>query len=161
MARLKTLAISIASGRVGYALFDGNELIDWGIASRATKTSTVLVGFVQELINQLKPDVSVSLKPDTESRKGTRTRKLIQAVADLAEHNYVLNVTVERPRPYANGFEEASAITKRYPELLGYKPPRRRRLFDPELRGTVLFEAVLLAEHVIFGGPETLAAALG
>ena len=74
MARLKTLAISIASGRVGYVFFDGNQLIDWGIASQATKTSTTLVGFVQELINQLKTDAFVSLKPDTETRKGIRTR---------------------------------------------------------------------------------------
>lgn len=161
MAKLKTLAVSIASGRVGFAFFDGNQLIDWGIASEVAKTSTALVGFVQELINQLKPDVFVSLKPETATRKAKRTRHLIRALAELGDQNYVLNITIERPRPYKNSFEEATAITNRYPELLGYKPLRRRRVFDREHRGTVLFEAVLLAEHVMFGGPERLAAALG
>lgn len=161
MARLSTLAVSVASGKVGYAFFVGRELTDWGIAQQMAKSSNVLVGYVQELINQLKPDVFVSLRPDTTARKANHTRALIRSIENLGDQNYVLNVSIDRPKPYESSFEEATAITSRYPELMGYKPARRRRIFDPELKGTVLFEAVLLAEHVIFGGPEPLAAAMG
>ena len=69
------------------------------------------------------------------------------------------------PRIDCSGREEkngeATVLTKRYPELLGYKPARKRRVFDREHRGTVLFEAILLAEHVMFGGPEPVAANTG
>ena len=139
----------------------GTQLLDWGITVKAVKTGTDLVGFVQELINDLKPDVVVTEKCDEHSRKGKNTRQLIQSVAELASHNEVLDVSVPRPRKYPSKYEEAEQLVKRHPDVAGYLPVRKRRIFDFEPRGMIIFEALALAEEVIFGPPDALIAAMG
>ncbi len=157
----RVLAIAVASGKASFVLLDGAQLLDWGIATKAVKSGSEFVGFVQDLINDLKPDVVVTEKLNKQCRKGRTARSLIQSVAELASHNPVLDVSVERPRLFKTKYDEANYLVGKYPELMGYAPKRKRRLFDYEPRGMVLFEAVALAEAVINGPPEELAAAMG
>jgi hypothetical protein len=161
MAALSVMAVAVASGKVGYVHVSGGTLQDWGITLKATRSNSDLVGFVQELINDLKPDVVVTEKRTTGCRKGQRTKALIRAIAELASHNPVLDVSVPRPRSFPSKYEEAQALAKGYPELEGYLPKHRRRIFDFEPRSMVLFEALALADAVIKGPPTTLAAAMG
>ena len=161
MAVLRVLSIAVASGRAGYVLMQGSQLLDWGITVRAVKTGTELVGFVQELISRFQPDVVVTEVTDERSRKGTRTKSLIRSIAEIASHNAVLDVSVERPRYYPSKYEEAEVLVERYPDVRGYLPERKRRIFDFEPRGMVIFEAIALAEAVLKGPTERLAAALG
>ncbi|MEL7284559.1 MAG: Arm DNA-binding domain-containing protein [Pseudomonadota bacterium] len=90
-----------------------------------------------------------------------REKALIQAIAELASHNHVLDVSVQHPRSYPSKYEEAQALAMEYPEIEGYLPKRRRRIFDFEPRSMVLFEALALANEVIKGPPTRLAAAMG
>lgn len=161
MAALRVLSIAVASGRAGYVCLQGGQLLDWGIAIKAAKTGTDLVGFVQELINRLRPDVVVTELTTGLCRKGERVKDLIQSIARIASHNEVLDVSVERPRRFPTKFEEARDIAKRFPEIRGYLPMRKRRIFDFEPRGMAMFEAIALAEAVIHGPPERLARAMG
>ncbi|RFP88509.1 hypothetical protein DZK27_08480 [Rhodobacteraceae bacterium 63075] len=73
----------------------------------------------------------------------------------------MLDLTIPRPRPYQTKHDEAVALAKRYPEVAGYVPARKRRFFDPEPHGMSLFEALILAEKVMYGPPGTLAKAMG
>ncbi|MEM9761637.1 MAG: hypothetical protein AAF968_03850 [Pseudomonadota bacterium] len=161
MAVLRVLSIAVASGRAGYVLMQGSQLLDWGITVKAVKTGTELVGFVQELISRFRPDVVVTEVTDERSRKGARTKSLIGSIAEIASHNAVLDVSVERPRQYPSKYEEAAALAERHPDIRGYLPERKRRIFDFEPRGMVIFEAIALAEAVLNGPTERLAAALG
>lgn len=161
MATLRVLSVAVASGRAGYVFLVGGKLYDWGITVKGVKSGTELAGFVQTLINNLKPDVVVTEKGDAESRKGKRTRQLIRAIAETASHNYVLDVSVTRPHNFPSKYEEAEELAKRYPEIAGYLPIRKRRIFDFEPRSMIIFEALALAEQVIFGPPDALAAAMG
>ncbi|EBA12654.1 hypothetical protein [Roseobacter sp. CCS2] len=161
MTALSVLAVAVASGKVGYVYLSGGRLQDWGITLKATRSANDLVGFVQELINELKPDVVVTEKRTTGCRKGQRTKALIQAIAELASHNSVLDVSVQRPRGFPSKYEEAQALAMEYPEIEGYLPRQRRRIFDFEPRSMVLFEALALADAVIKEPPTRLAAAMG
>lgn len=161
MAALRVLSIAVATGRVGYVFLEGTQLLDWAVTTRVSKQSADLVGFVQELINTLKPDVVVTEKCDEESKKGTRAKRLISSIAELASHNYVLDVAVPRPRKFPSKYEEAEELVSRHPDLAGYLPKQKRRFFDFEPRNMTVFEALALAEAVIFGPPERLAAAMG
>ena len=160
MAALKILSIAVASGRAGHVYLQGAQLLDWGIAVKAVKTGSDLVGFVQELINELKPDVVVTEKLTDGCRKGKRTKGLIRSVASLASHNSVLDISVERLRAFPSKYEEAHYLAGKYPEVAGYLPKRKRLLFDFEPRGMVIFEAIAMAETVLNGPPEQLAAAM-
>lgn len=161
MAALRVLSVAVSSGRVGYVFLDGKQLRDWAVTTTVSGNSMDLVAFVQELINTLKPDVVVTEKLDQECRKGSHSRKLIASIAELASHNYVLDVSAPRPRVFPSKYEEAEDAVKRHPDLIGYLPERKRRFYEFEPRNMIVFEALALAEAVIFGPPELLAAAKG
>ena len=161
MAALRVLSIAVASGRVGYVCLQGRQLLDWGITIKATESTGNIVAFTQELIATLKPDVLVTEKCGPKCRKGTRTRELIQAIAELASHNELLDVSVERTQRFSSKYEEADELLSRHPDLEGYRPKKKRRIFEFEPRGMILFEALAMAEKVTKGPPEILAAAMG
>ncbi|MEJ6404938.1 hypothetical protein [Yoonia sp. 2307UL14-13] len=161
MSALSVLAIAVASGKVGYVFLSGGKLQDWGMVQKATKSSSDLVGFAQELITTLKPDVVVTEKRTTGCRKGQRTKTLIRSIAELASHNPVLDIEVQRPRRYPTKYDEAHGLAAEYPDIAGHLPKHRRRIFDYEPRSMVLFEALALADAVVKGSPADLAAAMG
>ncbi|MEM6902643.1 MAG: hypothetical protein AAF556_05335, partial [Pseudomonadota bacterium] len=152
---------AVATGRAGYVCLYGSEVIDWGIIVKATRNSADLVSYVQELISTIKPDVVVTEKLGETCRKGKRSRCLIQAIAELASHNPVLDVAVDRQRSFPSKYEEAVYLVGKHPDLTGYLPSRKRKFYEVEPRRMILFEAVVLAETVINGPPEQLAAAMG
>jgi hypothetical protein len=161
MAALKVLSVAVATGRVGYVFLDDGQLRDWGVSTSVSKKASDLVGFVQELINTLRPDVVVTEKCDEACRKGDKAKRLLRSVSELASHNYVLDVSVPRPRTFKTKYEEAKSLVERHKDLLGYLPKRKPRFYESEPRNLIVFEAVALAEAVIFGPPERLAAAMG
>jgi hypothetical protein len=161
MAALRVLSVAVATGRVGYVFLEGTKLLDRAVTTRVSRKSRDLVGYVQELINTLKPDVVVTEKCDDDCKKGSRARKLIASITELASHNYVLDVSVPRPRDFQSKYEEAESLVSRHPDLIGYLPEKKRRFYDFEPRNMIVFEALALAEAVIYGPPERLAAAMG
>lgn len=161
MAALKVLAVAVATGRAGFVYLEGVDLRDWGVSIKAVQSSKNLVEFVQELINEFKPDVVVTERCEAGCRKGKRTKSLIHAAAEIASHNQVLDVSVDRPRRFPSKYDEARDLIIRHASLAGYLPKQNRRIFDFEPRGMVLFEALAMAERVILGPPEQLAAAMG
>jgi len=161
MAALKVLAVAVASGRAGYTFLEGTQLRDWGITEKAVKNTSELVAFVQQLINELRPDVVVTEKCNPDCMKGSRTKRLIKSIIELASHNYVLDVSVPRPRRFQSKYEEAEELVSRHQDIVGYLPERKRRFYEFEPRSMILFEALALAEEVIFGPPGRLAKAMG
>ena len=133
----------------------------WICSAACTLSSSDLVAFVQGLINELQPDVVVSEKCDRGCRKRGKTLELIASIAELASHNMVLDVSVSRPRAFASKYDEAASLVAEYPDLIGYLPKLKRRIFDFEPRAMVLFEALALAKQVIHGPSEQQAAAMG
>lgn len=160
MAALKFLAVAVAKGRVGYVYVAEGELLDWGLSVKAAKSTNNLAAWLQQRITDLKPDVVVTEKDTKNCRKGKRAKRLIATAQELASHNYVLDVSVEKQRHHACKYTEAQVLVERYPELTGWLP-RKRPYFGSEPRNTILFEALALAEQVMFGPPEQLAAAMG
>lgn len=161
MAAHRVLSVAVSSGRVGYVFLEGTQMRDWAVTTTVSGKATDLVAFVQELINTLKPNVVVTERCDKDCRKGSRSRRLIQSIAQLASHNYVLDVAVSRPRVFQSKYEEAKSMVQRHPDLIGYLPEKKRRFFEFEPRNMIVFEAMALAEAVIFGPPDQLAAAMG
>jgi len=160
MAALRVLAIAVAKGRAGYVYMSGGELLDWDVSVKAVKSANNLAEWMQKLITDLKPHVVVTEKITKECRKGKRTKWLIKAAAELASHNYVLDVSVARPRHHSCKYVEAQEFAERYPELTGWLP-KKRRYFESEPRNTILFEALALADVVLKGPPLQLARAMG
>lgn len=160
MAALRFLAVAAAKGRVGYVYIVEGELLDWGLSIKAAKSTNNLAAWLQKLINELKPDVVVTEKDTASCRKGKRAKRLIATAQELASHNYVLDISVEKQRLHECKYTEAKALVKKYPELTGWLP-KKRPYFGSEPRNTILFEALALAETGMASPPDRLAAAMG
>ena len=148
MRRLKVLAIAVATGRVGYVYLIGDRLQDWGLSRKASINSTLAAAQTEKLIADLHPDVLVTEKVSKISTKSFKTRSLIESVQRVAANANLLNVSVLRANIFKNKYEEAKHLGERFPEISAWVP-RARRIWEPEPKNTVLFEALALATGVI------------
>jgi hypothetical protein len=148
MKRLKVLAIAVATGRIGYVYVIGDKLRDWGLSRRASKSPALAAAQAKKWIDELKPDVVVTEKVPKTSTKGAKTKSLIEAVARVASNANLLDVCVSKAHHFKNKYEEAKHLGERFPEIMGWVP-RMRRIWEPEPRNTILFEALALACVVI------------
>jgi hypothetical protein len=144
--------VAVASGKLGYVFMHGKQLLAWGASKKAAKSPEAAALQVQAWINQFQPEVLVSEKPQTSSRKGRRTHQLMQAICNTAAYNTLLDVCFARTQEHENKYVEAAALTETYPEL---RPalPRKRRLWETEPRSMIYFEALALALHLLDGKP--------
>ena len=144
MTALRVLAFAAATGRVGSVFLVGDELVDWHISNKAADSGGDAAAHAQTLINDLRPDVVVTEELDSAKHKGKQALAVIAAITRTAEHNHLLDVSLPREHRYANKYAEADALAERFPELMPWKP-MKRRFYDNEPRNTVLFEALALA----------------
>ena len=131
MATLKVLAIAAASGRVGYVFLVDGQLRDWRISGKAAKSKKLASSMAQAWIDRLRPEVVVTEKISVAAKKGALTKTIIEGIAITAANNYVLDVSVARAHDFANKYEEAEALARRYPEVANWLP-KKRRFFDNE-----------------------------
>ena len=148
MRRLRVLALAAATGRIGHVLLVGERLLDWGLSRRAAKGPELAAHHAQKLIDDLKPDVVVTENFAKTSTKGSKTRSLIDAIGRVAERAKLLDTKVTRPQEFHNKYEEAEHLGVLFPEISAWVP-KPRRLWEPEPRTTVLFEALALACVVV------------
>lgn len=151
-AALKVLAIAVASGRVAYVYLVGDQLKDWRVSEAAARSSTNAAAALQRWINTLRPDVVVTERLDQTTRKGRRSREIIEAMARTASHNYLLDVSVRRIQQFKSKYEEAADLVTRFPALRAWLP-KKRRFYDTEPRNIVLFEALALFERMATVSP--------
>lgn len=160
MERLRLLSVAVASGKIGYVLFVGNQPMDWGISRKASQNVEAARDYSKTLIVRFRPEVIVTEHLDTRCRKGAKSKMLIGAIATLVSDADCLDVTVPRWHTYQNKYEEAEALAATWPALRA-RLPKPPRIWETEPRSTILFEAASLAK-VIFDDPtERLARAMG
>ena len=149
-AGLRVLSVAVATGRVGYAFLVGGKLCDWGLSRKASRSPEQAASQVRQWIAYFRPDVVVTEKVEARTRKGEKTKRLIDAIAAVGRDAKLLDVAVSRIRTFKNKYAEAAALAEQFPEI---KPwlPRTRRIWDPEPRNTIYFEALALAVCVIQG----------
>ena len=160
MTTLRLLAVAINSKRMGYVLFSGNQLKDWRAMTKPTRSRAEAAGAMQRLINEYRPDIVVTEFTKARNERTAAVLHLKDALNRTAAQNYVLDVNVERPRDYANKYEEAAAFGVHYPELKPMVPPARG-VFDHQPARLILFDAIALAHKVLQRPTQHLASAMG
>lgn len=143
-APLKVLAVAVASGRIGYVLMKGEELLDWGMSRKAAKSPAQAIKQTKRWISRLKPDMVITEDAYRSKHKGANTKALIEVITDVAQRSGLANAAVVRLQPFKNKYEEARHIAERFPDILPWLP-RPRRLWEAEPRNTIYFEAIALA----------------
>lgn len=148
MRRLKVLAIAVATGRIGYVYLIGDRLRDWGLSRKASINPTLAASQTEKWIADLNPDVVVTEKVSKTSTKSFKTRSLIEVIQRVAANANLLDVCVIRSSIFKNKYEEAKHLGERFPEINAWVP-KPRRIWEPEPKNTVLFEALGLAQSVL------------
>lgn len=160
MAKLRLLGLAAGTGRVACVYLRDQEVRDWRMSSKAARSPELAAKQAAFWIEHLRPDVVVTERVLEASRKGARTKAIIEAMAAEARARDLLVVALPRQHEYADKYAEAEALAARYPALTAWLPPKRR-FYDNEPRNTVLFEALSLADAVQREGPAGLARAMG
>ncbi len=96
-------------------------------------------------VSKFDPDVVIIEDYTTAKRKGRNARALLRSMLRVASKSPSMVAKAKRVQNYANKYDEAQAWIEAFPQLAEKAPPRRR-LWDPEPRNLVFFEALALAQ---------------
>jgi Holliday junction resolvasome RuvABC endonuclease subunit len=150
----RTLAISLSSRGFGFAVLEGERLVDWGVKSAKTDKNAQSLAKVEQLIVQYQPDVLVQQDHTAEDfRRSAKAKELSRQIAALAlRHkvrvNLLSNQEVKKallPDGEGTKHELAKLMAQRFPDELGLRLPPERRPWMSEDYRMGIFAAVALA----------------
>jgi len=145
--RERRLAFEVRSQKFGFAVFEGAQLLDWGIR-RAD--SGVTARKIRALVLQYAPDLAVARRVRrVSSSLHDATEGTMQKIRMELRHNAVKLVFVERKRireffracGCRNKHQIASRIALDFP-VLETMVPKPRKPWDTEPGATAVFDAV-------------------
>lgn len=145
------MALAAASQKIGFVFLMGHEVLDWGLARKASHSVDAAFREAKGWIDYYKPTSVVVEAIDGGTRKGKHAISLIHAFGGAAHDRHVGIIAVPRRRQHPNKYVEAALLTTNHPAL---KPwlPRTRRSWESEPHKMIIFEALALAEESFSGG---------
>lgn len=141
----KTLSVAASSGKVGFVLLIDDELKDWGLSIKASKSTGLAADKAKEWTDFYQPDVVITEQITKHSRKSQHNQQVIHAIARTAINSDAQHIEIERTQDYDNKYVEAQALAEKYPPIAKWCP-KPRRLWEAEPKYMVLFEALSLVE---------------
>ena len=148
MNRLKVLAVAVITGRIGYVLTDRTELLHWGSSTRSAASPARAAEQLQKWIATFKPDMVVSEDPYRTKHKGGKARRIMEALAEVAERSGLANAAITRRQAFKNKYEEARDLVAKFPLLVPWLP-KQPRIWEAEPHSTLYFEALALAMQAL------------
>ena len=150
MIRRRMVALAAASQKIGFVFIKGQEVLDWGLARKASHSVDAAFEQAVAWINYYKPSRVVIEAIDGGSRKGKHTISLIHAFGGAAHDRKVRLIAVPRRRQHRNKYIEAAALATKHPRL-GPWLPKTRLSWESEPHKIIIFEALGLAEECLGG----------
>ena len=153
---LRVLSIVPFYRAFGYAVLDGDALVDWGTNAVPVDDSLKALAKVEFFLTHYRPDV-LSMEDFSRSRRGPRIRTFIREIIDLAP-KYNIGVKLfsrgEVYQAFLAGAERskealAALLAKRFPDELEPKLPPKRQAWEKEDARLNIFDAVALAFMVL------------
>lgn len=159
MTNPRILSVTPGTRHVGYAYFEGNELIEWGVRENNKGSIKDRVGYqgksiVSDLVKRYEPTVVVLPRPDAGSKKANQQR-FIETLKVLftSGATVVRYCSAREVRTSFLAFDPSVKPTKHaimvrigrlFPELEPVVPAPRRP-WDPQDYWTPMFDAVARA----------------
>lgn len=151
----RILAIDPTHRGFAYALFEGDDLIDWGLSHVARdKKNEETLERVARLIQTFEPHVFVVEDEEGPgSRRAARVERLLRSLRQLAQGLGIRTYAFSRDAVRGafadcgawNKEEIASEVAERYPELQPTLPPHRK-IWQSEDHRINVFDAAALGQ---------------
>lgn len=152
----RVLGLALSSRAFGYAVFEGDKLVDWGLPStkQCANTNAWCMTNIGRLFELYAPDMvaleDVLADGATRAPRICRLAKQIETMAASrkARVRKISKLTVIKAlcgKNEATRHNMATGIAEMFPNELSYRLPKRRGIGDPEDRRIRMFEAVALA----------------
>jgi hypothetical protein len=151
----KVLSLSPGSRLIGYAYFEGNRLIDWGIKNNADgpirwRIFEKGLKIIADLTNLFRPEFVILPAPEDDSRRINRWRFIKAARTILGDYYLILAFcsSMEVKRCFSRMLDErptvcsmATALGEMFPQI---KPliPGQRQTYDCQDYWTLMFDAI-------------------
>lgn len=154
---LCVLAIAPSTMGFGFAVLDGNKLVDWGIKTVTGNKDRECLRKLEDIIRHYKPGVLIL---EDYAAKGCRRRQRIknlgnQIVALARKQDLRLRMVARQqvkrkllPNGKGNKDDIAEVIADHFPEELGTRLPRKRKPWMREAYQMGIFDATALAVAV-------------
>jgi Holliday junction resolvasome RuvABC endonuclease subunit len=148
------LAIAPSTVGFGFAVLDGDKLVDWGIKTANGNKNRESLRKLEAMIIHYKPGVLVLEDYAAEGcQRRQRIKSLgIQIVAFARKHDLRVRMVSRQqvkkkllPNGKGNKDDIAESIAKRFPEELGPRLPRKRKSWMREAYQMGIFDALALA----------------
>ena len=139
----RILAIAPSTRGFGFAVLEGDALIDWGVKSVKGDKNAESLKRVNELIECYLPAVLVLPNISNQSRRSERIRELSQKIIVMSKTHEVRVVTRSRKQVSEalsadralTKHEIAEILAKRFPDELGARlPPKRQPWMSEDSR---------------------------
>lgn len=152
----RVIGLALSSSAFGYALFEGEKLVDWGLPStkQSENENAWCMANIDRLLKLYEPDIVVMEDVFAKgSARAPRVRRLAKQVETMAANRkaHVRRIPKLDVIKTVCGTEEATRhdmamrIAEIFPNELSFRLPKRRGIGDPEDRRIRMFEAVALA----------------
>lgn len=152
----RVIAVYPTSRRFGFAVFEGDRVIDWGLKRTYIRSATTRA---QELLRHYQPDLLILDKPEPKDlQRSAAARKLVSQLAGYA-HSHKVRVRLIAWKHVRKRFAQLSAstlheitsvIVSGFPDL-GLRQPPRRKCTMPEHHNMPMFRAVAMGMVQISG----------
>jgi hypothetical protein len=152
------LGISPSSRGFGFAVMEGDGiLIDWGVkAVKSGDKNLRSLAYAKSLIIHWEPNL-VAIANSKISRRGFRVKELCESIIAFALGEHIKVKQLARAEinrellhdPRATKQSIAQYLASLFPEELGFRLPRRRRLWTSEDYPMDIFDAVALVRYAI------------
>jgi hypothetical protein len=141
----RQLALAATSQKLGYAFFVGREVVDWGVARKASDSVENAFAQTVRWIRYYVPTRLFIEQVNEKTRKGRYAVSLIHALGAAGSECGIQVIAVPRRRRHKNKFIAAQELVEKHPHLRPWLPkPRVFWAFEPHRMG--IFEAVALVE---------------
>jgi hypothetical protein len=150
----RILAIAPSTRGVGFAVLEGEKLVDWGVKSARKEKNAASLVKVDDLITHYRPTRLVLEDSSPESsRRSPRIRALSTRIIALAAKRSVkvkvLGRKIMKKAYFADGkgtkHEIAELLAQRFPQELGTRLPPKRKPWNSEHHQMGVFDAVAIA----------------
>ena len=149
--RKRVLAVAVASGKVAYVFLIDGRLKDWHCSRTASLSGPKGRSLLRRSVARFEPDLVVTEDPFKPTRKSGSSKDVLFALVQELTDSATPHHLVQRDQQFANKYDEARALTKRFPAITPWLP-KTPKIWEAEPISAIYFEALSMAVLIVDDG---------